>query len=699
MIVKKKHLSAILCSLLLSNISLFAQEKDDTTKLESITVEAKSDYTKLNRNNINIGDTPKSIQVFNEALIKDLQPQSIEEIITMSSNVVSFGDNNGRENEFAIRGFMDLPILRDGVSVDNAIANPEVYNLESIEVLKGPDSLQFGEGGAGGLINLVTKKPDRKDFFGEVVLEANSESKKGVKFDVGGSLNEDGSARFRLVSAYSKQSDYKNYNVDIDSIFVAPSLAYDINDSHTITFITEYLKRKEPVDYGSIISSDGELEGTYDSILNHPDDDMTSSQKTFGFDLNSSFSSWDSLFKYRYVNYIMDIGDTYTPASYNSSTDTINRMYSYMEQENKEHILQYTANKDFDIADMLHQVTVGIDYRKFKQKADNKYYFDRFDSNYGYHSVDFSDQIFESSMNTASDYSSLIAFGGTGVNMNRYGAFIQDSIDVSDDLILNLGVRHDRNDIKQYVNNHSYRKKATTPSLGAVYKLNEDISFFVNYSQSFNMQEVRYTDSNGDLLDPAEGIGYELGLKQKLFDGKMNLSASIFKIDKKNMPVYESSTRSYTATSTQNSKGLEVDINGQITPDWSVVASYGYTKTNADYISSVAYYDKNIVGVPKHSANIFTTYYVNENVYLSGNVRYIGERYVDYSNATKVDSSTILNASVGYKTNKWKFILGLKNITDEEYFEAVGARGLGSLHRNNFLGAPRTLTATLSYSF
>lgn len=701
--MKRGYLSITLCTLLLASSSLLAKESNnkETQELETVTItseKSSSNYLRaskpgINRNNIKIENIAKSIQVFNTDFINDYQAQSIEEIVTMSSNVVSLGDNNGRENVFAIRGFMNLPILRDGLNIDNAISNPEIYNLEQIEILKGPESLQFGEGGAGGIINLVKKKPNQKEQHTQIVLEANTESKYTTKLDIGGSLNENGSARYRLVSTYSKQNNYRNFNIPIERIFLAPSFAYDINNNHTFTFIAEYLNIDEPVDYGNIVTSKGKAASSYDSINSHPDDEMTSTQKILGFDFNSTFNTWNSSFKYRHVDYTLDMGDTHLPYSYNENTDTLTTFYSSMKIKNKEDIFQYTINKNLELLGTKHDISVGVDYKDLKQKSKSTYDYSAL------YVTDYSDQYFNYALSTAADHPNAITFGGNGFNINRYGGFVQDSIEFTDKFIANLGLRYDKIDIKADSDNKADKKNATTPSIGFVYKLNPQTTFYTSYSKSFNMQDIRYTDSNKNLLAPEEGIGYEAGIRQKFLDGNLNLSASIFKIEKENVPVYDSSTRSYNPSGIQESKGVEFDIKGEIQPGWSVIASYGYIHTNTDYISRTSNYNKEIVGVPKHSANLFTTYYLTSNMYIGAGARYIGKRYADYANSVKVDDSIVFDASLGYQQKDWNIKFAVKNIANKEYFESVGANGLGATNRNNYLGTPRAVYATFSYSF
>lgn len=687
------------CTLLGSGTLLGADHNNTAEQLGKITVVDSTsaflngDYA-TTRSNVALDDMPESVQVFNEHFIRDSQPESIEDIVTMASNVISLGDNNGRENVFALRGFMNLPVLRDGLNIDNAVSNPELYNLERVEVLKGPESLQYGEGGAGGLINLLKKRPDQKAFFAEAGIEATTRTRKTVKLDTGGAFDDKGAARYRLVTTYTYQDEYKkHFDTPVERLFVAPSVAFDLSDNHTLTLMAEYLNVKEPSDYGTAITSDGKAAVPYDSINSHPDDKMSSTQTIVGFDLDSVFARWNSSFRYRYVDYTMDMGDTYLPSSYNESDDTFSRMYSYMKYENKEHIFQYTANTAFEVATTEHRITLGTDYQLLEQKSKGLY-----DRTILY-TIDYSEQVFEPFMTTLADHPAAVDFLGDGFDIERFGGFVQDNIVLTDALIANLGFRFDKINIKADGDTEADSKDATTPNVGLLYRFPTGTALYANYSESFNMQDVRYKDSNGDLLDPEKGKGYEIGVRQKLLDDTLFISAALFRIEKKNTPTYDTATMTYNASDKQESQGFEIDINGKLTPEWSLLASYGYTDAKADYYARTYYYDKKMVGVPKHSANLFSTYALTPALFVSGTVRYIGARYVDYANTVEVDAVTVFDASIGYEARTWSVNLGVKNIADTEYFESVGANGLGSTIRNNYLGLPRTFIATAYYRF
>jgi iron complex outermembrane recepter protein len=682
----KRNLSINLSAILLTGSQLFAQENIETTLLDNITVseEAYSNYqnegkVNINRTNIDIEDTAKSIQVFNKNFIQDSQAQSLEDIITMSSNVAYQGNKQGRENIFSIRGFSGVPILRDGLSFSNSVSDAEIYNLESVEILKGPDSLQYGQSSPGGIVNLVKKKP-QKESHAQIELEVTSNNSVSPKIDIGGALNEDKSLRYRLVSTFKYDEGYKDYNKNTNRVFISPSIAKDINDNHTITFFTEYLDETKPSEFGAYLKSDGTLAAPIETVYTHPDEELKKTQKIAGFDIDSTFDTWNSNFRYRYVDYTIDNPTVHIPLSYNQTNNTISRFFATQRNDYEEHALQYTLNKELDIFNLKNRISIGLDGNKSYNTFTG--YMDRSKI----YTLNLSNPVYET-LTTLADHPNAITYGNSGekIATEKWGTFIQDYIDLTDNLVLSAAARY-----SQVKPDSSEKSSAITPSFGLVYKITPETSLYTNYSESFTPNTS--TDVNGKILDPETGKGIELGIKQKLFDNKFDLTSALFKIEKENIALTDpDNPLSYIASGKQESQGFEIDLSGDITSNWSVITSYGYAETEDKDNDN-----KELTGVPKHTANLFTTYYLSAfklpNTYIGAGAKYLGERYVNTANTIKLDSDIIYSAMVGYKKGHWRTNLSIQNLTDEVYVQSASTVRVNT-------GTPRTVLATVSYMF
>lgn len=688
----KKNLSIKLCAILLTSSTLFAQEEQNTTLLETITVNGTSnsnyqsdEKANLNRTKMSKEDMAKSIQTFNQNFIEDAQLQNIDDVITMSSNTIYTGSSHGRANQISMRGFSGVPILLDGMKITNKIARPEIFAYESIEILKGPDSLQYGESSPGGLVNLVKKKPT-KNSLAQVELEANDNPSYSPKIDLGGALNNDKSLYFRLTSLLKYDEGWTNSNTDTNKIFVAPSLAYDINDNNTITFITEYTKEKTPSDFGTYVNDKGKLIAPIKNMISHPDEKFEKTQKIAGFDLDSIFDTWSSNLKYRYIDYEGNNGDVHMPQRYNHLTNTVTMAYAYQKQEFQEHALQETINKEFDLFGKKNNLSIGADYNKAYSKLDMF-----FDPTQLYN-INLSNPVYQHLTNL-NDHPTARNMSAKKTSVESWGTFIQDNINLTDDLIFSAGVRYSESKPQ-----NGQRTDATTPSFGLVYHLSSQTSFYTNYSESFTPNSAM--DKNGKILDPETGKGYEFGVKQKLFDDKFDLTTAFFKIEKENIALADPNAPAVggwsISSGKQESQGFEIDLSGDITSNLSVIASYGYVDTKNKDAN-----DKDLRNIPNHTANLFTTYKLTAlnlpDYYIGGGAKYIGNKYADDANNIQLDSALIYNATIGYKKGNWKANLSVQNLTDEEYVD--GALASNAAGTRVYVGTPRTVLATIGYKF
>ncbi|MCT7629826.1 TonB-dependent receptor [Aliarcobacter butzleri] len=688
----KKNLSIKLCAILLSSSTLFAQEEQNTTLLETITVNGTSnsnyqsdEKANLNRTKISKEDMAKSIQTFNQNFIEDAQLQNIDDVITMSSNTIYTGSSHGRTNQISMRGFSGVPILLDGMKITNKIARPEIFAYESIEILKGPDSLQYGESSPGGLVNLVKKKPT-KNSLAQVELEANDNPSYSPKIDLGGAINNDKSLYFRLSSLLKYDEGWTNSNTDTNKIFVAPSLAYDINDNNTITFVTEYTDQTEPSDFGTYVNNKGKLIAPIKNMISHPDEEFEKTQKIAGFDLDSVFDTWNSNLKYRYIDYKGVNGDVHMPQRYNQVTNIVTRAYAYQKQEFQEHALQETINKEFDLFGKKNNLSIGADYNKAYSKT-TMFYLPTVPYN-----INLSHPIYEH-LTSLSDHPNAMNMTTPKTNVESWGTFIQDNINLTDDLIFSAGVRYSESKPQ-----NGQRTDATTPSFGLVYHLSSQTSLYTNYSESFTPNSAM--DKNGKILDPETGKGYEFGVKQKLFDDKFDLTTAFFKIEKENIALADPNAPAVggwsISSGKQESQGFEIDLSGDITSNLSVIASYGYVDTKNKDANN-----KDLRNIPNHTANLFTTYKLTAlnlpDYYIGGGAKYIGNKYADDANNIQLDSALIYNATIGYKKGNWKANLSVQNLTDEEYVD--GALASNAAGTRVYVGTPRTILATIGYKF
>ncbi|WP_299486210.1 TonB-dependent receptor plug domain-containing protein, partial [Acaryochloris sp. IP29b_bin.137] len=170
-----------------------------------------------------IRDVPQSIQVIPKQIIEDQQAIGVEEVVENVGGVTFLGNNDGRGLNFSIRGFDNVPVLQNGFRLfgDNSV-EPEIANLERVEVLKGPASVLFGQSEPGGLINLVRKKPLSEPFY-KLQIQGGNRGFVSPSVDLSGPLDKDGNLLYRLNALYRREDSFRDYTTSFDRFFVGPS--------------------------------------------------------------------------------------------------------------------------------------------------------------------------------------------------------------------------------------------------------------------------------------------------------------------------------------------------------------------------------------------------------------------------------------------------------------------------------------------
>ena len=211
---------------------------------------------------------------------------------------------------------------------------------------------------------------------------------------------------------------------------------------------------------------------------------------------------------------------------------------------------------------------------------------------------------------------------------------------------------------------------SVVPRVGVVYKPVEPVSLYASYSQSFTPNDED-TTSDGQLLEPEEGEGFEFGVKSEFLKGKLFTTLAYFNIDKQNVATEDPDDGfSSVVTGEQSSQGIELDIAGEIISGWNIIASYAYidSEVSEDDVIEVG---NRLFNAPANSASLWTTYQLQRgNLHGLGfglGFNFVGEREGDLENSYTLDSYFLTNAAVFYDRDKWKVGLNFKNIFDVDY--------------------------------
>jgi iron complex outermembrane receptor protein len=669
-----------------------------------VTAEQENDYfvpdaSTATRTDTPLRDIPQSIQAIPRRVIEDQQATGVEEVLENAAGVTFLGNQDGRGLNFSIRGFDFAPILRDGFVFSEFgadAAEPEVANLERVEVLRGPASVLYGQAEPGGVINLVTKQPLAEPYY-NFQLQAGNRGFISPSIDLSGPLTEDGRLLYRLNALYRREESFRDVDNDLNRFFIAPTLTWLISDRTDLTVSLEYTEDDEPLNFGTVAFGDGVAPIPLERVVNtNPDNTIEQNYLSVGYALEHRFSdNWKLRNRFRYTSSAYDQGILPLPLSLNESTGILNRVFAAQSNEANTYSLYTNAQGKFNTGSVEHTLLFGVDLDHVEGETVTRVG-RNFPAPINIFNPDYSTVLVPS-------LESLDIFPGASVasTLDQLGIYVQDQIDILDNLILVAGLRYstvnrETTNILTDEETNQY-DDALIPRIGIVYQPIEPISLYANYSRSFAPNFA--TNAQGQPLEPEEGEGLEVGIRAELIENRLSSTLAYFNITKQNVATADPNDPfASVAVGEQQSQGIDFSLTGEILPGWNVVASYAYidaevTKDNTNIVGN------RLRGVPEHSASLWTTYEIQ-----SGDLQglgwglgfnFVGEREGDVANSFRVDSYFLTNAAVFYQRNNWQVRLNINNLFDVDYIKAVGNNRI----RGIYPGDPFTVRASISVNF
>lgn len=649
------------------------------------------------RSETSLLNVPQAIDVVPQQVISDQAVSSLDEALYNVSGITQANTLGGTQDAVMKRGFgdnRDGSILRDGVrSVQARNFTP---TTERVEVLKGPASMLYGMGEPGGMINMITKKPQLQQ---RTHVEGWGSSFKGGggQLDVTGPLGTSGFA-YRMIVDHDETDYWRNFGRNRQTV-IAPSLMW-YGESTTVRVAYEHMEYLVPFDRGTIIDSrTGKPVNTprdrrFDESYNATRGDQDSVTLQVDQVLNES---WKSSLTYAYSR--NSYSDNQARAlALDPETGVLSRQAdSTAHAVSHANAVQLTLNGDVDWGRINHQMLFGFDFE------DNRTY--RGDMIRGKKNSDFNiynpvyGQMPTSNAVSAKD-------SDQRENLTSYGWFMQDSVQLTDKWLVMGGLRYDAFDVfagkgRPFVTNTDSSDGKLVPRAGVVYKLTPYVSLYSSYTESFKPNSSIASQIGS--LPPEQGKAWEVGSKVELPNGVTGTLA-LFDITKRNVMVSEL-VNGETVTRTAGrvrSQGVELDVAGNITDSLSLIGSYAYT--DARVVDDPDNKGKEMTNVARHTASLFLTQdlgslglYSGDNVRMGAGARYVGRRPGDAANSFNLDNYTVADAFAAYTMPvngyrvKWQ--LNVKNLFDKTYYPSSG----GNLRVA--VGEPREVVLRASVDF
>ncbi|MBO9674665.1 MAG: TonB-dependent receptor [Sphingobacteriaceae bacterium] len=688
---------------------------------------AISGYKTSNRKPVDLGkiaiapmDLPQAVQVIGRQLIVDQQVNSLGDVMK-NVNGVALGANRGSVGEnFFARGYSlgSNNVFKNGARTTIG-GSPEASTLESVEVLKGSAALLYGGVTGGAVVNMVTKKP-KFENGGEVSMRTGSYDQYKPTVDLYGSISK--KLAFRTIGTYESAGSFRDF-VKSKRFYVNPSLLYKISEQTEVLVQGDYLKSDFTPDFGVGSVNNQIVDFGRDKFINTPwaynKTNTTTAQAnlTHKFNENWKLSAIGSFQVYNRNYYGSErIQANADGISARNLSRALSKEYTYNQQIN--------INGSFNTGSIKHTVLFGVDadqsrvtstafaYGKDAKGANTT------TLNYGNVNV----------FDPGTYYGSGImpeAFGITSTlaPIYRYGAFVQDLIEVTEKIKVLAGLRYtdQKNASSRALNleNGAITRGATkfddafSPKLGLIYQPIKTTSLYVSYAGNFITNTG--TDIYFAALPPSLVDQYEAGIKNDFFGGRLSANLTYYKIKNSNTAQtatfdqngnLNSNTNLKQLNGTTSSDGVEIDLTGSILPGLNFTAGYSYNfmrYTNTPEITGMIE-DVRLVGTTKNTVNATLFYTFQEGAVkglkLGASTFYTGKRnggWNDAKNATTLrliplTAFTTFDLSAGYSWKKFSLLAKVSNLTNElNYF----------VHENYSVNpiAPRQFVTTLSYKF
>ncbi|MEM8545804.1 MAG: TonB-dependent siderophore receptor, partial [Cyanobacteria bacterium P01_H01_bin.119] len=689
-----------------------AEEEEDAIRLIVTGEAAESPYlapetTGINRTDTSLFEIPQTIQVLPERLLEDQQVIRLQDALLNVPNAVQGNQFGGASEAPIVRGFDQLTILRDGFRRSTVInarqAFQEIANVERIEVLSGPASILYGSIEPGGVVNLVTKRP-LSEFFAEAELQVGSFGLIRPTVDITGPVTAAGDLLYRLNVAYERSDGFRNFDTDVERLFIAPTLEWRPSDRTTVTFDLEYLSDRRPFDRGIFPFDDGVVDVPRNTIFGEPGDFAEFETLDIGYRLEHQFSdNWQLRNRFRYSNtdfFNLRAEVNEALGGINQAAGIVVRGFASNDGEVKTFDFQTELIGEFTTGSIDHTVLLGFDilFSSLSQvtTGDLAPVVSLFDPVVG-----LIDQ-----PNTPLPFT----LTDTESDLLQFGIILQDQIQVLPNLTFLLGGRFD------FINQRtqaapifipglafspgSEEDQSFTnfsPRLGVVYQPVEPLSLYASYSRSFTPNTLEQTTASGDFLDPQEAEQFEIGVKAELLGGRLAATLALFDLTLRNVAVTDpNNPNAVLPIGQQNSQGLELTVQGEILPGWNIAASYGLLNANIPESPNFPN-GATPAHVPENTASLFTTYEIQSGD-LAGlgfglGVFFVDQRFGNFENDFRLDSYWRTDASIFYRSDRWRAGLSFQNIFDEEFFTG------GVLRRGTNPGQPFTVVGSISITF
>lgn len=711
------YAAAASASLLLNPAGLQAaaavesEEQEANPAMEEVLVTGRAqkfyrvdDTTFATKTPTDVFDIPQSVQVLTRQLIEDQAARDTRDLYRSISGVTFFSYSG-----VTFRGFRQDEVRYDGVRGDPfaGFSVPQLFNIDRVESLKGVSGMLYGAGEPGGLINYVTRKPGFEPG-GNIEITTGNRDLYGVSGESTGPLSDQ--LAYRVGGFYEEEDSFRN-NAGSETRILTTALTWQPGSDTAITGQLSYYDiefqgnrlRGVPVDGAGNFLTDisWNTNEASDFLALEALIGQVNLQHRFSDDLSANLTV-------RYVD--NDERQQYHESRGPAAPGSTLYLREFRDQERSNE--EYSLAADF----VFQRQWAGVDHTLLfggdAYQSENTFAartarqsnplnpaassgpvlpLDLLDPQYGL-----------SGFELLRDDLDAIPYRRSAGEVSRYGIYLQDQIALSEHWQLVGGVRYDDYQDKDLASDESTSDSAASLRGGIIYKPVDHVSLYLSYGEGFQPQGV-IDDQDGGPFDPEEAQQIEAGVKAELLGGRLLAGVAAYEMVKDRVLVGNPDPAAGTGDIPRllqigevTSRGLEMDLVGDITENWTFQANYAYNDariTGGPPGSIGLAVGNRFPNAPEHAVGLWTRYDIGAlNSAIAGGIDYVGER-VSISDQ-KVQSYTTVDVSWITDFDPWKFQVNIRNLFDKEYAAS------GFIERTgHFPGEPFTVVAQVSRDF
>jgi catecholate siderophore receptor len=664
----------------------------------------------LNSRLPDVRDAPQSISIIPREVIEQQAATTLNDVLRNVSGIsMATGEGGGGPagDNLTLRGFgARNDIFVDGIR-DFASYTRDTFNVEQVEVVKGPASAQTGRGSTGGYINLFSKQPQLGTFVnGTVGVGLPGFKRTTADMNRGGeSVGLGGGTALRVNMLYHDADTPGRDHVETHRVGFAPSIAVGLGTSTRAILSYFRLQQDNQPDYGiPFVPDSNEVLAdfhnrpapvdydNYYGLLERDFEKTKANIATFALehDLTPGIRLSNTT-RYGYATR----DSVYSAPRFLETTSTLIRAQP-QSRDTVDKILLNQSNifAEFDTGSIRHDAIAGFEISSEKSRNQLR-------------------SVTEGDPTDLFDPDPARPWDGTIVDLpgevvrakaDTVAAYVFDTVHLSEQFLITGGLRWERYK-SEFIPAPSQLDDDTQPiertdrsltwRAGATYKPVPTLSIYAGAGTSVNPSVENMTQTTPraslDALKPERSRTYELGAKWDGFKGKLLLTAAVFRTEKVNARTTEAGGDIFVLDGEQRVDGFEFGATGRITENWQVIGSYTYLDSEVRDSRNDDEIGNRLGNVPKHSGSLWTLYKLPQGVEIGGGVRYVSSRYTNVANTRKVGDYWVADATLGYDINaKTTLRVNVFNIFDERYADALSG--------GHFIPGPgRSAVATLAF--